>query len=273
MTKIMLVIDNDAERDFLEKVLERLQYEVISMTKGSVLAEQLLDHFPDVVFASTLGKNQKILTALSKIKQARGKPKVVFVRQERESSPLNADQKKVIDSVIYSPIDPFKLIDVLSQVTNRSLQELRTLYNEMLQKDKPNKVTDVSDDVVEQIDADVNPKEDLSPTPDSRVFGLGGVKINTNTDGSKVITKGGGVSVNKSESGVLIIDYKRKEKYQQIVDQLKTENQTLPQEFDSKKLRDLQKEQSKNVSEDEDVKKNRKHFLKTLFTMDPKDSK
>lgn len=259
MSKIMLVIDNEPEREFLEKVLKRLEYEVISMSKGSILSEQLLDHFPDVVFASTLGKNQKILTALAKIKEARGKPKVVFVRQERESSPLNVDQKKVIDGVIYSPIDPFKLIDVLSNVTPKTLQELRTLYNEMLQKDKSKKVIG---DATEQIDGDK-----------TKVFGVDGVEINTNPDGSKIISKGG-VSVNKSagSGSVLIIDSQRKQKYQAIVDKLNSESKGPPPQFNSKKLRDLQKEQTKNVSEDEEVKKNRKHFLKTLFTMDPQDS-
>ena len=115
MLKIMLVLDNATDQEFLDKVLTRLGFKVISMSKGVNFSEQLIDHFPDLVFASTLGRNQKILSALAKIKEARGKPKLVFVRQEKESSPLNAEQKKVIDGVLYSPIDPFKLIDLLGK--------------------------------------------------------------------------------------------------------------------------------------------------------------
>lgn len=226
----MLVLDNDAERVFLDKVLTRLGYEVISMKKGAVLSEQLLDHFPDVVFAATLGKNQKILTALAKIKEARGKPKVVFVRLEREAAPLNADQKKVVDGVLYSPIDPFKLLDTLAHVTQRDLQELRQLYNEMLQKERGLEV------------------EPTIPTAPQK-----------KTD----------YATSKDDSGVLIIDYTRREKYKEICKNLSKEKREIP-EFDATKLRELQKKQSKSVSEDADVKANRKHFLKTLFTMDPK---
>ena len=243
----MLVNDNDAERDFLEQVLARLTYNVIAVKKGSVLSEQLLDHFPDVVFASTLGKNQKILTALAKIKEARGKPKVVFIRQERESTPLNADQKKVIDAVIYSPIDPFKLIEVLSMVTPLELSELRKLYNEMLQADRG---------VIENVE--------ISPEPVS----INNTKIKINEDGSKIITTGGS-TVQKSGRGILIIDNERKQKYQEICNNLNKEQKEVPQ-FNGARLRELQREQTENVSEDPDVKGNRKHFLKTLFTMEPR---
>ncbi len=136
MSKIMLVIDNQDDQEFLEKVLERLSYTVISMKKGTDLSEQLIDHFPDVVFASTLGRNAKILSALGKIKQVRGKPKLVFVRQEKEGGGLSAEQKRIIDGVLYSPVDPFKLIDLLATTTEVDIVELRRRYNEMLASDR-----------------------------------------------------------------------------------------------------------------------------------------
>ena len=136
MAKIMLVVDNDADQNFLEKVLKKLKFQVISMNKGNDLSEQLIDHFPDVVFASTLGRNEKILNALGKIKEIRGKPKLVFVKQEKESSRLSPEQKKIIDGVLYSPVDPFKLIDVLANTTEVEIKELRQRYNEMLKGDR-----------------------------------------------------------------------------------------------------------------------------------------
>ena len=248
MTKIMLVNDNDDERDFLEQVLTRLNFEVIAVKKGSILSEQLIDHFPDVVFASTLGKNEKILMALAKIKEARGKPKVVFIRQEKEKKPLSPDKRKVIDGVVYSPIDPFKLIEVLSTVTSVEIAELRKLYNDMLKSKKETHNIDPMD------------------APADSII-LGGTSSQKKSDNSKIITTGG-VSLNKSAGGVLVIDYERKKKYQEICNQLNKEKKEPPQ-FDSNRLRELQKMQSNSVKEEPEVKENRKHFLKTLFTMEP----
>ena len=135
-SKIMLVVENLDDQEFLEKVLERLKYTVISMKKGRDLSEQLIDHFPDVVFASTLGRNTKLLNALGKIKEVRGKPKLVFVKMKNESHALNSDQKSIIDGTLYTPVDPFKLIDLLAATTDVDIIELRRRYNEMLARDK-----------------------------------------------------------------------------------------------------------------------------------------
>lgn len=136
MTKMMLVLDNSTDQMFLEKVLKRLRYDVIALNKGEDLPTQLIEHFPDILFASNLGKNQKILSALGRIKEARGKPKIVFVRQEKESGRLTEEQKGILDGVLYSPIDPFKLIDLLSNITGEDIVDLRKRYNETL-KERP----------------------------------------------------------------------------------------------------------------------------------------
>ena len=160
--------------------------------------------------------------------------------------------------MIYSPIDPFKLIDILASVNSMELQELRTLYNEMLNKEKGPKVEMESDTESQAAD---------------QVFGIGGISINTNEGEKEPQVIKSGVSLNKSESGVLIIDYNRRKKYQEICDKLSKEKLEDPPEFDGAKLRQLQKEQSNNVSENAEVKGNRKHFLKTLFSMEPKKAK
>ncbi len=294
-SKIMLVLDNKDDQDFLEKVLVRLKYVVISMKRGMDLSEQLIDHFPDVVFASTLGRNAKILSALGKIKEARGKPKLVFVKTKNEKINLTSEQKSILDGTIYTPIDPFNLIDLLAQTTELDKIELRRRYNEMLVLDRNGKgkpigggdvavVGDLKPNYGEtqvvgkehtkpkiKIEADspdfygtVNPDD----IPDEPV-GRGSAESETEVEGAADQSSDPTAS---QEKVTLINDPFRKRKYDEITQKLKTENkQPIP--IDVQKLRERQRAQAEEIQEDSTIKSNRKHFLKTLFSMDPKQVK
>ncbi len=305
MTKIMLVIDNPSDLDFLEKILQRMSFTVIAMKKGDDLSVQLIDHFPDIVFASTLGKNEKTLAALSKIKEARGKPKLVFVRQENESQPLNSLQKKVIDGVLYSPVDPFKLIDLLSHLTGREIQELRQSYNSMLSKNtKGSKENFENKDKKRSLESiwveDTSEKSkdygvttvfgDKSKRPDTVVakenetsdFGSTTVlshkskahTLNNDKDNEDSgSTNHHGTSTDQRLGSInLISDPTRKKKYDQICKDL-SKNPNQPKAIDGQELRELQSQQSREVQESQSIKNDRKQFIKTLFSMKPSDVK
>lgn len=278
----MLVLDNKEDQNFLEKVLVRLRYTVIAMRQGVDLSEQLIDHFPDVVFASTLGQNPKILSALGKIKEVRGKPKLVFVRQEKESVSLTAEQKRIIDGVLYSPVDPFKLIDLLASTTEVPIVELRRRYNEMLEKDRDSSPTPAKAGGLSSEEEESGPGHTVNPgdiknTKDdhgnTHVFGSGmqaaeePISVTGDAHG-KVINP----SNKKGAPSSLIHDEKRKSKYAEIEARLKKENDpNRPKAVDVQKLRDSQRKQSEEVAESPTVKQNRKHFLKTLFSVSPAD--
>ncbi|MEM7647207.1 MAG: response regulator [Pseudomonadota bacterium] len=279
MSKIMLVLDNKDDQEFLDKIMGRLKYQVISMTNGSDLSAQLIDHFPDVVFASTLGRNQRILNALGKIKQVRGKPKLVFVKQQKETSSLTAEQKKIIDGVLYSPVDPSKLIDVLAHTTDVDIADLRQRYNDMLDHDRGASISvkgAVEDD-------DLNFKK-VSSSEKSQDFGSTQVIGKKRKKGEETIDYVAiegkeiegeaykkpdvGVKSRSHASSPLIYDESRKKKYDELTKKLKAENPPSDKIVDIQKLRELQNTQSQEITEDKSVKENRKHFLKTLFTMD-----
>ena len=139
----MLVIDNELERKFLEKLVKRLGFPAVSISRTTKLADGLRDFFPDIVFASMLGRSSKTLDALAHIKVERGIPKIVFVRSAKDTVPLNAQQKRIVDGVLYSPIDPFKLIEILSKTTGMELNELKERYRELLGRDRGQQETQV----------------------------------------------------------------------------------------------------------------------------------
>ncbi len=331
--KIMLVIDNKDDQDFMEKVLLRLQYDVISMKNGRDLSEQLIDHFPDVVFASTLGRNAKILNALGKIKEIRGKPKLVFVKMKNEKNTLTPTQKEIIDGTIYTPVDPFKLIDLLAQTTDIDKIELRRRYNEMLASDRGSRgktnnngeveVSDSADPKTRSNNTDgpvsknkKNKKDDYGQTQvigkhrastktevqkeDPDYYGtvnpedISEESKSTRKKGESEAATNGKTSVQEETGGVesgataddvierqeaaattatpktntLLHDPKRKRKYDEITARLKAEGDQ-PTPMDVQKLREKQRAQAQEVSEDETIKNNRKHFLKTLFSISP----
>lgn len=263
----MLVLDNSTDQAFLGKVLERLEFNVISMKKGVDLSEQLLDHFPEIVFASTLGKNEKILSGLAKIKAVRGKPMIVVVRQEKESAALNQEQRSIIDGVLYSPIDPFKLIDLMVNLTGRDIVELRHKYNEGLLKDKPEPppidygITTVVGKQTRPpemvyVGGVVAPKEELEDDPNFAD------EENAEDEESRSF------NMEPTPSRSIIFDESRKKKYNQICSELGKEKS--PQKIlDTKKLRDMQRKQSEKIQESPIVKENRSQFLQALFTMKP----
>ncbi len=332
--KIMLVIDNKDDQDFMEKVLLRLKYDVISMKNGRDLSEQLIDHFPDVVFASTLGRNAKILNALGKIKEVRGKPKLVFVKMKNEKHTLTPTQKEIIDGTIYTPVDPFKLIDLLAQTTDIDKIELRRRYNEMLASDRgarsktdtdeedgaveqdsvkvrsrstgagrpgqknkkstdygqtqvigkhrPSTKTEVQDespdyygtvnpgDFSEEKETTARKNDDKEPTTDGSVSvqGQASVPGQGSASNERVEPEAARATNQNQETSTLLHDPKRKRKYDEITAKLKAKGDQ-PTPMDVQKLREKQRAQAQEVSEDETIKKNRKHFLKTLFSISP----
>lgn len=288
MSKIMLVLENRDDRDFLEKVLVKLKYTVIAMREGVDLSMQLIDHFPDIVFASTLGSNQKILSALGKIKEARGKPKLVFVKQQGESVRLNPEQKSIIDGVLYSPVDPFKLIDILALTTEQDKVELRRRYNEMLELERGNRRTRLESDFKIEVKGGVDgfggndgpgavkgvgfERDHSEQVRESQAPNL----KETVKDSAVQKSHQSQIDVNQIEkkrgTSNLIFDAKRKSKYDQIAKQLKQENPT-PSPLDFETLKRKQRDQAGKIVEKQSIKADRKHFLKTFFSMSPSDVK
>lgn len=311
--KIMLVLDSPEDQEFLEKVLERLKYTVISLGRGKDLSEQLIDHFPDVVFASTLGRNAKILSALGKIKEVRGKPKLVFVKQKNEKHTLSPAQRDIIDGTLYTPVDPFKLIDLLASTTDIDIIELRRRYNEMLARDRgkigakglsgeessaqdnfelgqgdgsEKKTADYGqtqvfgrdkkahdtrvDDVEEKQSRDVELDDDLD---EHKHRNRGGVELTTKPATTHAVPPSAEEASQKSkkvqQSSSLIYDEERKKRYKEWTDRMNASGEK-PNAIDVQELRKRQMEQAQQIKENPKIKNNRKHFLKTLFSIDPK---
>ena len=119
-------------------------------------------------------------------------------------------------------------------------------------------------------------------TSGTPVSGQGKIKTpeNSSVTGKLKVKGGEGVAVEGSiaenssseSSSPLIYDNNRKSRYDSIVKKLDESGQK-PTPLDVEKLRSKQKEQSSKVEEDKSVKANRKHFLKTMFSMKPEDVK
>lgn len=130
--KIILVIENAREQDFLDKLLRRLGFNVLVAGKAEGMTHELSNFVPDLVFASILGKKSYTLKALAKVRDARGIPKVVLVRGGQDQVPLTNDQKQIVDGLLKSPIDPFEMLTVLADQLSLPLDELKNRYHQAL---------------------------------------------------------------------------------------------------------------------------------------------
>ncbi|MCB0379161.1 MAG: hypothetical protein KDD33_11780 [Bdellovibrionales bacterium] len=266
MAKIMLVIENPAEEKFLHTLIKGLSYQVVTKGDGGQLAQDFIDHFPDVVFASTLGTKSEILNTLAKIKKMKGKPKVILVKQERDTTPITQAQGAVVDAVLYSPIDPFKLLTVLSSTTSTPLEALKKRYKEMMAQFQRNK--EGSEDLIDEDETlDFGKVTPPKAADHSEDFGV--IQSEERDPGPTVVRS---KKEPHQHGSVLIIDAGRKKKYDEICAQLPGKPDGF-EKFDGAKLRQLQSEQAKKMADDPEaanLKKLKSHFLKTLFSMSPK---
>lgn len=226
MAKVMLVLENSEDMDFLKKILTGLGLEVILIRKDENITEQLIDYLPDIVFASTLGRNQKILMTLNNIKKTRGKPRLVYVRTDKDMTPLTSEQRKIIDGALHSPIDPMQLIDLVASTTNLDVDDLKRRYKQLRRHKEPD--FNIAQDGVVEAEEEA-----------------------------------------RSDAHFLVHDPGRKEKYDKICQSHK-ESGIEHKQLNTQELRQRQKLQMAELKEDKAVEKKRKHFIKTLFSMEPK---
>ena len=298
MAKIMLVLDSPQDQNFLEQILPRMGFDVISMRQGVDLSEQLIDHFPDVVFASTLGQNPRVLSALGKIKQMRGKPKLVFVRKERDQTVFTEDQKKIIDGILSIPVDILRLVEILSKVTGVPVSSLKEDLNKTLKTGEMGSGRargakgighHLQDDDLYVVNGDAGQRDEekISVTSQKNSGPLGEPLSNEGgsesesqwrmkpTDKSEPIELKFDRSPAKSSASEqpssLISNDQIKAKYQKIEAELAAKYEGVEiQQMDVGQLREMQKQQAEEISEGPEVRKNREHFLKTLFSMPKK---
>lgn len=125
----MLVIDEYKELEFLESVLRRLGFDILSLSKDISVASAILGFFPDIVIAQ--GKSRAVdgVALGPKIKKTAANAKIVLLHPPGQLPKLTPEAKRTVDGFLESPVDTAKLISMLSSMGNMDESVLQEKLN------------------------------------------------------------------------------------------------------------------------------------------------
>ncbi|MCM2282222.1 MAG: hypothetical protein NDI61_10285 [Bdellovibrionaceae bacterium] len=116
MTKIMLVIDDYNEMVFIETLLKRMGFDVLSLSKDSNLGDALVGFFPSLVMAMYKRPTVDGIKVSIHVKRQVGNAKVVLLYPQGSVPKLSAEQKSKIDALIEVPIQPQDTLLIIAQL-------------------------------------------------------------------------------------------------------------------------------------------------------------
>lgn len=111
----MLVIDDFNELEFLESLLRRLGFDVLSLNKDLSVPSAILGFFPDLVMAQAKSRAVDGITLSQKVRKLAPQARMVLLHPGG-LPPREADVKNWVDAFLEIPVEPSKLIAMLAQL-------------------------------------------------------------------------------------------------------------------------------------------------------------
>jgi hypothetical protein len=126
--KIMLVIDDYNELEFLESLLRRLGFDILSLSKDLSVASSILGFFPDLVIAQAKSRSVDGLALAPKIKRLAPNSRMLLLHGIGQAPRVSPEQKNSIDALMETPVDAQKLIFLLAQLGNMDENALKEKF-------------------------------------------------------------------------------------------------------------------------------------------------
>lgn len=124
----MLVIDDYNELEFLESLLRRLGFDILSLSKDLSVASSILGFFPDLVIAQSKSRSVDGLALSAKIKRLAPNSRMLLLHPIGQPPRVTPEQKNSIDALMETPVDAQKLIFLLSQLGNMDETALKEKF-------------------------------------------------------------------------------------------------------------------------------------------------
>jgi DNA-binding NtrC family response regulator len=134
MKNILLVFEHSIEFDFIRVVLTTLGFNAFSLHKSSEVRSKIKQNAPELIMTSTLAGKGEILNELLQRRETTGLPKVVWVGSPQQHRKLTSSQLPLIDAVLFTPIQPEKLITIVCELTNIPVKEILQKYQDIQAK-------------------------------------------------------------------------------------------------------------------------------------------
>ncbi len=131
MRKIMLIIDDFNELEFLESTLRRLGFDVLSLNKDLTVPSAILGFFPDLVMAQAKSRAVDGIALSQKVRKLAPQARMVLLHPIGSPPKAGAELKQTVDAFLEVPVDPSKLIAMLAQLGSLDEKVLQDKLNRM----------------------------------------------------------------------------------------------------------------------------------------------
>lgn len=126
----MLVIDEYNELEFLESLLRRLGFDVLSLNKDLSVPSAILGFFPDLVMAQVKSRAVDGVALSHKVRKLAPQARMVLLHPVGQP-PKGPELKNTVDAFLDMPVDPSKLIAMLAQLGSLDEKILQDKLNRM----------------------------------------------------------------------------------------------------------------------------------------------
>lgn len=116
MKRILLILEDLNEQNFIEVLLKKISFDVLSIRKESVINETVLGFRPDVVISTGEGSKISGHRVVTQIKAKGVDPKLILLFSINQAADKSITSKYKYDFLLETPINPIGLITAICKV-------------------------------------------------------------------------------------------------------------------------------------------------------------
>lgn len=125
----MVFLQSTSEKKFVQLLLKKLGFQVHSLDKDYNLGDQIIEVLPELLIAANFGQHKASIDVIKKLRDNKKIPKVILIKPPHEDAvQLPEDQQSMIEEVVWSPIEPLKLIEAIASVLKMDVVQLKQKY-------------------------------------------------------------------------------------------------------------------------------------------------
>lgn len=151
----MLVIDDFNELEFIETLLKRMGFDVLSLNRDAGFGDKALGFFPALVISTLKGPMVDGVKVSNVIKKQAPNTKMVVLYSKGTTPNLTNEQKSKIDALIETPVQPQDTLLIIAQLLKSDAAALLDKFDKLARarnfgrgdeaiilKDDPAKITE-----------------------------------------------------------------------------------------------------------------------------------
>lgn len=125
----MIFLQSASEKKFLQGLTKKLGFQVSSLDIDYELGDQVLEFFPELLVCSHFGLHKPSIDVIKKLRENKKIPQIILIKPPHEGiESIPEDQKKLVDEIVKSPIEPLKFIESVAQLLKMDVEKLKQKY-------------------------------------------------------------------------------------------------------------------------------------------------